>query len=96
MLYIYIVNNDIIEEFNILKQLYMNKFLFIYSNYNYDNYINILYKIEVFIKIINNSNKDVIFFNGFFIKPSKLYHNQYNNINNIIKSKLKKYKLYLY
>lgn len=40
----------------------------------------ILYKIEAFIKIINNSNKDIIFFNGFFIKPSKLYHNHYNNI----------------
>ena len=96
MLYIYIVNNNVIEEFNILKQQYMNKYLFLYSNYNYDNYTNILYKIEAFIKIINNSSKDIIFLNGFFIKPSKLYHNQYNNINNIIKSKLKKKINYIY
>ena len=97
MLYIYIINNYILEEFNILKQLYKDKYLFLYSNYNNDSYINILYKIETFIKVINNSKKDVIFFNGFFIKPSKLYYHQYKIINDIIKNKLKKKnKLYLY
>ena len=41
MLYIYIVNNNILKDFNILKQQYKNKYLFLYSNYNNDNYINI-------------------------------------------------------
>jgi len=90
MLYIYIINNYILKEFNILKQQYKDKYLFLYSNYNNDSYTNMLCKIETFIKVINNSKKDVIFFNGFFIKPSRLYYHQYNNINNIIKNKLKK------
>ena len=96
MLYIYIINNYILEEFNILKQQYKDKYLFLYSDYNNDSYTNMLCKIETFIKVINNSKKDVIFFNGFFIKPSQLYYHQYNNINNIIKNKLKKKINYIY
>lgn len=92
MLYNILSNNNVLEKFNLLKNMLKNDFLFLHSNYNNDNFINILYKIDTFIKIINNSKKDVIFLNGFFINPKKISLEQYNIINNIIKKKLKKKK----
>ena len=96
MLYNILSNNNVLEKFNLLKNMLKNDFLFLHSNYNNDNFINILYKIDTFIKIINNSKKDVIFLNGFFINPKKISLEQYNIINNIIKKKLKKKIKYVY
>ena len=95
MLYNVLISSELFNNINNIKKNY-KEFLFLYSNYDNDNFINIIYKIETFIKVINNSKKDVIFFNGFFIKPRQLYYHQYKIINDIIKKKLKKKIKYVY
>lgn len=99
MLYILFETNDNYSNYQILKRYYQNKrkYIFLKSDFNNDNFKNIVYKINAFIKIINNSTKPIFFLNGFFIKPSLITEQQYEYINKLIDTKLKKIKIkYIY